>query len=91
MSVSRRLEQGRMKPQSISRWRMPPPWVIVTVPESFRLLHVPHTPLAQENGIATPAALAARRMVDPGGHVKVLPVSAKRIWRGFASMGASEA
>lgn len=51
-------QQGRKKPASISRWRMPPLWFMSTVPEVSFDLQVPQTPLAQEDGILTLAFFA---------------------------------
>ncbi len=66
---------------------------MVTLPESLRLLQVPHIPLAQEDGIGTPAAFAACRMLWPGAQSKLRPERAKVIRRvgadGAGAGGAS--
>jgi hypothetical protein len=47
-------QHGRMKPASISRWRMPPVCSMSTFPETSFDLQVPHRPLPHDEGMLMP-------------------------------------
>ena len=76
-----REQHSSASPASMSRGLMPPAWRISTLPDSTRLLQVPHTPLPQENGSWMPSARAASSTVVEAGQAML------RMRRRFAWVG----